>query len=293
MRLSPKFLQIAILALLPLGARSENPAPPPGKPQPVPTGSMFSERAGCEFAIYLLPGVAGAKPEDALIKLLAADKLWTQITAWPQKPDKPVLLAHALTDLSQYRPPDLEALGYFGRGLSKDQAAAVQKSPEVFILQFDYPTSDVWKYLRSATMIAGELGLETNGLIWDEQTREIFTPDFWNGRRVGHWPDTGSAPPLSYQFTYHAYKDGDFVRAVSLGMSKFGLPDVTIKQIVWSDSDQAGNLMNILSQLLAEGGQLKTWASSTWTSRTSSRKRYVKSRSMGCSPGRPCRRGWA
>jgi uncharacterized protein YegJ (DUF2314 family) len=257
MRLPSNLLHVALLALLAYPAQADDDATPPATPQPVPTGSLLSHRAGCEFAIYLLPGVTGAKPEDALAKVLAKDKLWTQVTTWPQKPDKALLLTHVITDLSQYRPPDIRALQYFGRGLSADQAQAVQKSLEVFILEFDYPTSDVWKDLRSATVIAGELGAATQGLIWDADTRELFTPDEWNQRRLGHWPSDG-VPQLSYQYVYHAYKDGDYERAVSLGMSKFGLPDIAINGFVWSDAKQVGDLLIILCQRLAEGAELRT-----------------------------------
>lgn len=99
------------------------------------------------------------------------------------------------------------------------------------------------------------LARETGGLIWDEQTRGVFTPDQWNQRRIQNWTD--EIPDISTQITIDAYKKTEYVRAITLGMSKFGLPDVVVENSSWSDYNQIGNLINSLCQALAENSSLK------------------------------------
>lgn len=50
-----------------------------------------------------------------------------------------------------------------------------------------------------------------------------------------------------------SYSKGESVRAITLGMSKMGLPDVVIQDSAWSSSSQVGNLINLFSQSIAEG----------------------------------------
>jgi uncharacterized protein YegJ (DUF2314 family) len=230
---------------------------PAEKALPISTGNLFSEGILCEYAIYLLPG-STENPGDVLAKLLPAHSSWTSAAKLPQKAVRPTLVTHLITDATKsYKAPDLHSLEYFGRDLSKEQAAQVQSCDKVYVLTFVYPAKDAWKSLRSATTLAGKMGAGLHGLIWDEATRELFSPEGWDKLRVATWPTEG-VPDLSKQVTMHAYKDGDYVRAITLGMSKCGLPDAVVNGFVWSDSRQMGNLINLLCQTLAEGAQLKT-----------------------------------
>jgi uncharacterized protein YegJ (DUF2314 family) len=151
----------------------------------------------------------------------------------------------------EYAPPDLHLLQYFGRGTSREQAQELQKSEEAFILEFAHPKTNVWTALRCANSLIEDIARVTGGLIWDEETREIFSPDAWHEKRQSSW--TGEVPNISDQVTIHAYKDGEFTRAITLGMDKVGLPDVVVSDFPWSDENQVGNLINIFNQSMAEG----------------------------------------
>jgi hypothetical protein len=51
----------------------------------------------------------------------------------------------------------------------------------------------------------------------------------------------------------HIYPDHDYVRAITLGMSKAGLPDVVVEDFTWPSQDQMTNLIGLFSQAMAEG----------------------------------------
>lgn len=52
----------------------------------------------------------------------------------------------------------------------------------------------------------------------------------------------------------HAYESDKGVRAISLGMGKFGLPDTVIDGFSWSFNKEFGDLINIVSQSLIQDG---------------------------------------
>jgi hypothetical protein len=75
-----------------------------------------------------------------------------------------------------YPAPDLDYLKHFGRGLSREEAAALQDTKRVLILNWSYPKEQVWDALREANELTLLLAERTGGMLWDETTREIFTP---------------------------------------------------------------------------------------------------------------------
>jgi uncharacterized protein YegJ (DUF2314 family) len=102
--------------------------------------------------------------------------------------------------------------------------------------------------------LAAELQRLTGGFLWDEETREAFSPDAWS-RRQQSW--TGGVPDARDHVTIHVYRHGDLVRLVTLGMIKFGLPDVAVEDVATSSTRSMGSLVNLTCQLLVEGTELE------------------------------------
>jgi hypothetical protein len=208
-----------------------------------------------EFAIYYLP-----EPElDPLVelKLLLAEQFTDLqlVDEFTPKTNAPIVAARVNDKVATtYTPPALDSLRYFGRGLSREQAVALQDSKSALVLRFSHPKSHVWSGMRSALRLTEALARRTDGLIWDEETREVFTPDYWRDSRLETW--TESFPDISKHITIHAYRETDLVRAISLGMVKFGLPDLVVENFSWSHNRPMGNLMNSLAQAIAEGLEL-------------------------------------
>jgi len=208
-----------------------------------------------QFAVYLPPG----KPNDPLTLLgQTLQKNFPTLklaAAIPGKPSEMVIVARIQKNVGkEYAPPSLKSLEYSGHGLSNDQEVQLQKSTQALILDFAHPSSEVWVALRTANQLVEQLARATNGFAWDEETREVFTPDAWEERRLASW--TTGIPTIEKQMTIHVYKKDEFVRAITLGMKKAGLPDVVVEEFDWSSENQVGDLINIFCQAMAEGASL-------------------------------------
>ena len=176
-----------------------------------------------------------------------------QVAKLSGKEAAPTLAARLEFDPQKaYPPPDLDQLQYFGRDVSREQAQSLQQTGAALVLDFRYAKQHVGSGLRSATELTGAVARATGGLIWDETTREVFSPDAWQKRRLDTW--TEEFPDASKFTVIHAYKhdDNDFVRCISLGMAKFGLPDVVIDNSSWSMNKSIGHVLNLFSQAIVE-----------------------------------------
>ena len=209
------------------------------------------------YAVYLLPGhsVQMVDAMRALHDVLKAFPDINFVDTVPARPDRMFILGYVEEHAKkEYAPPGLASLRYHERGLSFDQEHALQQCDRALILNFAHPKQYVWTGLRNADIIVDELVRRTGGLAWDEETREIFSSEAWHKRRVASW--SGNIPDVPNETVIHLYDHADSVRAITLGMSKMGLPDVTITFSGWSSESQIGSLINIFSQSLAEGEPL-------------------------------------
>jgi hypothetical protein len=57
---------------------------------------------------------------------------------------------------------------------------------------------------------------------------------------------------MSDHIVIHSYQDEEFIRAVLLGMAKFGLPDLVVENSARSQGRNVGHLINLTAQVLAE-----------------------------------------
>jgi uncharacterized protein YegJ (DUF2314 family) len=266
-----KFLLVPHLALTALvlsmstAALAAAPAAPPAAAQsaakpvpgaPVPAGSpLKTGPIHFQFAIYYAKAPATdpmAALRGALGKSGGSPKLLASMPT-PSSVSAPVVFANwnTTTVLKEYRAPDMESLQRFGRGISREQAEALQKADKALILDFAHPSQLSSAAMQKALQVTLQVARDTDGLLWDEETREVFSPDEWQKRRIDSWAN--GLPDVSQHMTIHAYRNGDLVRAISLGMGKFGLPDVVVSDFSWSDNRSMGNLLNAFSQAMVEG----------------------------------------
>ena len=218
----------------------------------VPAGSPMADSVHFQFAVYFLPVPSGdplAVLREAVDEGGVSLKIVDDI---PETPGEMLVSARVEENVGQeYAPPDLDTLQYFGRGLTGEQAQSLQDCRQALILDFAHPSDQVWPALQAANRLLVEIARATGGLLWDEQTREVFSPDEWHKRRIASW--TEGVPNIDDHTTIHAYKKDEYVRAITLGMSKFGLPDVVVQEFSWSLSRPVGHLINVFCQAMAEG----------------------------------------
>jgi len=259
-------LSVVSLAGIALVLSSCSPAPLPqpaaGRAAPVvepevnrkliPAGKLISEFIDYEFAVYYLPKPT-SDPEKVLDRLLKEKFTGFQRQEESDESSKAMTVTSYLEEAprDQHPPPDMELLRRFGRGIDEQQAQALQETESVFELTYHYSADHVWEGLRQASEMVEALARETGGLIWDETTREVFSPDAWKERRLADWTD--DVPEASRHTVIHAYQSGEFIRGITLGMEKFGLPDVVVEGFSWSTNRQVGHVINLVAQAIAEG----------------------------------------
>jgi uncharacterized protein YegJ (DUF2314 family) len=234
---------------------SEVPQAPSAAGEPVPVGDLSNKQIKYQLAVYYLP-VPTKGPLVELDKLLAnefTDLLRVGIIS--ENLARPSLTARLETDVAKnYAPPDLEMLKICGKTLDRKQAESLQSCKEALILDFAYSKDHQWDGLKSALRLTESIARATGGLPWDETSREVYTPDEWKRQRLDSW--TGPIPDVSTLTSIHAYKKNEYVRAVSLGMSKLGLPDIVVEEFSWTVNGSMGHLLNLFAQALAEGQRL-------------------------------------
>ena len=215
---------------------------------PIRAGELMDDQIMFEFAIYYLPTPA-KEPLAELDSVLKSNfKGFQKVDKIsPPKAGKAIAAKMVTNVAESYRPPSLESLQYFGRGLSRAQAEAVQGSKAVLLLDFAYSRQYVWDGMRAALELAAFVARTMGGLLWDEETREMFAPDEWEKRRITEW--TEKVPDISKHTTIHAYNTGEYVRAITLGMAKFGLPDIVIDNFSWSLNRNMGHVVNLFGQV--------------------------------------------
>ncbi|MES1245166.1 MAG: DUF2314 domain-containing protein [Acidobacteriota bacterium] len=241
----PAFLLLCLAACAPDGPGSE-PPPAPAPPQ---------EPIGFEFALFY-PEPPREEPQAALDALLASEFSGiTRVDEIPEKDllDRRLISAGRVTDGS-YAAPDLEGLELVGRGLDQAQSEALQETKNVLVLDFRHGRNDVWTGLRDAMRLTSALARRTGGLIWDNASAEMFTPEAWDEERIGVWTEAEGPTDVRPQITIRSVrKENGLHRMVTLGMEKLGLPDLVAVDVSGSATASMAGAINVLAQRLAEG----------------------------------------
>jgi len=221
-----------------------------------PAGSPRERFISFRYAIYMMP-VCKSDPVVLLRALI--NKRYPDlkiVDTLSNEPQQRMVRVQWEKDVGHnFAPPDLKLLEHSGFGLSPQQSEDLQRSQQAIILDFAHPSGDAWIALRSATGLLLDFARENGGLIWDEETRQVFSIDSWQSKRLQ--PLTDSIPNVTSEIVIHSYQDGEFVRSITLGMKKLALPDVVINGMPWSSDGQAGHIINMFSQLMAEGAVFK------------------------------------
>lgn len=198
-------------------------------------------KVGFEFALYFAPGPK-SDPEKALSQLLARD--FSTLRDYIQ-------VSHKWSDLSDYPPPSPDSFRYVTVDLTMEQGGAIANSERVFILNFEAAPADLLRANREANLLTHRLAEMTDGLPWDEECRLLYSRAAWKQRRVDTWQ--GDVPDVRGHVNMHAYRNPDLVRIITLGMRKFGLPDLVVAQTASGKSRAAGNTINACAQRMLEG----------------------------------------
>lgn len=150
-------------------------------------------------------------------------------------------------------PQTIETLAYFGRGLSEEQMLALQNSNYLITLTFAFTPDLTIQSLNQINSLLLKIANINKTIIYDPETRETFTKEYWDSTRINN------ADEVSKHITIHLYQfEKEYCRAITLGLYKYGLPDIYINNLSCSNGNEASYLINLIAQLLVEKTILPT-----------------------------------
>jgi uncharacterized protein YegJ (DUF2314 family) len=165
-------------------------------------------------------------------------------------------VAASWAPLKKYAPPDEKSWPYRTRDLPmKDVRPGVVAGSRVLVLDFYVSRRDAVEANRRIGLLMSALADATGGLPWDEESRRLFSAAAWRKSRVDSW--YGGIPDMREQIVMDEYRDGEFLRVVTLGMRKFALPDLVADGVTYHISRNIGHTVNACAQTLVEGGVIR------------------------------------
>jgi uncharacterized protein YegJ (DUF2314 family) len=227
----------------------------------IPAGDVRSDEGFYSVVFYYSPNPA-SDPE-ATAKVLA-ERLLPKVAfgGTPSTAPSPPFIGfeEEAAPLLRFPVPDPSYFEHAGRGLTPEDIRAFSATSRASRLVLVAAKTDVWRLGRQFTRLVGEFAATNQAVIWDSATRECFSRKAWDSRRVAPWASEGT-PDVTQHITIHLYQPVDgvgYLRAITLGMEKFALPDVVIERLIASDNRPGGNLINLICQSLAEHPVLNT-----------------------------------
>jgi len=241
-----KYLVVGLLAamiLCAVGAEMmahQRPAAVHSSPLQLPEKIDFS------FMVFY-PVPPTADPVSTAKTLLSkADPAWTKADA----PERDGVYLLDATTRSNFAPPSEDALKYFARGLTPEQQHQLANADRVLAMHFLRKPERNFRCVLSAEQFVDELCRETGGMLWDDSARLAYTADTFKSIVLDSWKD--GIPSMRREIAVHAYGHGELVRAVTVGMGKFALPNVAIEQVTRSSSSSATSLIIVATQSMIE-----------------------------------------
>jgi|GEM_PF-1664655 len=198
--------------------------------------------------LFLLPQ-ARSFTTDPLANYLSD---FERVDGFPDRVNGPLLDSRVVPDLTaNFAVPDTAYLTLFGRGLTSKQVLAVQQAQEMLLIDVAYPPDDTTGYLKTVSNTAYQIASKYNALIWDSVTGEMFSRGQWMKQRLAGWHR--DLPMVENHILIRtSVRDGEF-RAVTVGMVKFGLPDLVVSGFKREQSPAMASLLNLGAQALLEG----------------------------------------
>jgi len=189
--------------------------------------------------------------------------------------------------MDTYAPPEPQMLEFVGVGLSSEQVRAVQEAKAVAVLTVSSDDASLAETaMAEAYALASDIAGKSNGLLWDESTRQLFSPEAWT-ERMAAGPSTKGE--RWRHFTVHNYRDGELIRQVSLGLGKFGVPELVNEGVTGYDGGAMGQLLNLVAEAMIDGAEVGDGGSlpvTTSDGRTVEIRLGVGTRQEGDAPGR-------
>ncbi|MCC6998657.1 MAG: DUF2314 domain-containing protein [Deltaproteobacteria bacterium] len=205
-----------------------------------PAGDLLASDVKFIHALYFAPR-AKADPQKALTSC-------KKKVAWQDGPG--IVVKDARPPLQEFAPPELDSLRFMAVDVGPDEGKAMLAGEAPLVLSFAAPQAQARAVLRRAAQLMGCVADATGALLWDEATRQVFSRKAWQDERIAPWE--GELPAVTHHTVIHFYQEGEANRAVTLGMSKFGLPEIVVNDLPMAGSRDIGMLINLVAQTMLE-----------------------------------------
>jgi len=149
-----------------------------------------------------------------------------------------------------FPPPDTNYLRHAGKNLTVQEEVKLQNAVGALSVTFFGTKENVIQKQKKISKLIDSVSEGRNAIIADYNTIEFFNTASWKANRVNNF--NGEYKNVINQITIHLYRDNEFCRAVTLGMDKFCLPDISLKDISCNDQNSFANLINAVAQTLFE-----------------------------------------
>lgn len=149
-----------------------------------------------------------------------------------------------------FPPPDTNYLRHSGKNLTVQEEVKLQNAVGALSVTFFGTKENVIEKQKKFSKLIDSVSEGRSVIIGDYNTFEFFNPTSWKANRVNNF--NGEHKNLISQISIHLYRDNEFCRAVTLGMDKFCLPDISVKDISCNDQNSFANLINAVAQTLFE-----------------------------------------
>ncbi len=216
----------------------------------IPKGSISDDKVLFEYAIYFLDD--DSIEAEKAIKIMRRSYPSIQVLDSVPGPElvkgSSVVITPITNVKAQFPPADLEYLQYTSQGLSEDEKNKLQQSKYVLLLDFMCKQNELITTLKTANNFVKTLTKNKKAVIYDSETRETYSKTFWNANRI----ISSNSINISNHITIHFYQKDEYCRAITLGMLKFGLPDLCIENLSCNSSLGLTSFINLIAQTLLE-----------------------------------------
>ena len=229
---------LVLLALSGLAAAQQEESAPAGKPP------VF-------HAVRLLYAGEPLAARPAAVRALAAEPArGLAVTESLEDPEADPIVEIGGGAIAEGEGLDEQFVRLLGHGLDDAQVAAAVGAGSRVDLLFAARGESAVPLLRASSNLVLAAARKTGALIVDFTTLETFSPDAWEQLRVEGWHE--ATPAVHRHGSLHVYPDGEWMRAVSYGMDKLGLPDLVLDRFPRGARDEVERLIALAAQTLLE-----------------------------------------
>ncbi len=177
------------------------------------------------------------------------------------KPKAPDGVDINITEVEDWRMsfaiPSKETLKYFGVGFNDNDFSKIYKSKFAYAIKAKFKQIKTLKHHKDLDDYLYKITKNNNGYIYDEATREMFKASSWQKRRIIEgWIDGQIA--IDKHIIIHYYQIRPKVyRLITLGMAKFGLPDIVIEDVFPRKASDLSSLIKLTAYELLNNNDIK------------------------------------